>query len=212
MLRLTLQRRIVLFILGTTLLPYTLFAAPPYHPTKPQNRDSQANILGDLQHDIENHEVELQMFEERLITQENILDSLRQQVLDTTLANKELVKGNTASIDTRIEGVETSISGLMKDMRQLKNHANDSAKTLASYKKKITDMEQKIAILQGAMDSTLEALQVDAPSSSLKMYTVSSGDTLEKIARKQKTSIKKLKDLNSLTSDRIYVGQKLKLP
>ncbi|MEH7307555.1 C40 family peptidase [Neobacillus drentensis] len=43
-------------------------------------------------------------------------------------------------------------------------------------------------------------------------YIVKSGDTLEKIALQYKLTIKDLMALNKLTSDKIYVGQKLKVP
>ncbi|MBT2723995.1 LysM peptidoglycan-binding domain-containing protein [Bacillus sp. ISL-46] len=43
-------------------------------------------------------------------------------------------------------------------------------------------------------------------------YIVKSGDTLGKIAGQYKISVKDLKALNKLTSDRINVGQKLKVP
>ncbi len=43
-------------------------------------------------------------------------------------------------------------------------------------------------------------------------YIVKNGDTLEKITLKYKLTIKDLKALNKLTSDKIYVGQKLKVP
>ena len=39
-----------------------------------------------------------------------------------------------------------------------------------------------------------------------------SGDALEKIARNNGTTVKALKALNNLKTDRINVGQKLKLP
>lgn len=41
-------------------------------------------------------------------------------------------------------------------------------------------------------------------------YTVVKGDTLSKIAKKKKTTITKLKKLNKLKSNLIFVGQKLK--
>ena len=44
------------------------------------------------------------------------------------------------------------------------------------------------------------------------LYVVKPGDTLGHIARANHTSVKALKDVNSLTSDMISVGAKLKLP
>jgi len=44
------------------------------------------------------------------------------------------------------------------------------------------------------------------------VYVVKSGDTLTRIATRFNTTVKELKSLNGLTTDRINVGQKLKLP
>jgi len=44
------------------------------------------------------------------------------------------------------------------------------------------------------------------------VYVVKSGDTLSRIATLNKTTVKELKSINGLTTDRINVGQKLKLP
>lgn len=43
-------------------------------------------------------------------------------------------------------------------------------------------------------------------------HVVKSGDTLGRIARTHKTTVEKLRSINGLTSDRILVGQVLKLP
>jgi LysM repeat protein len=43
-------------------------------------------------------------------------------------------------------------------------------------------------------------------------YTVKSGDSLTKIAKAHGTTIKAIRAENNLTTDRITVGQKLKIP
>jgi LysM repeat protein len=48
--------------------------------------------------------------------------------------------------------------------------------------------------------------------SSGDQYSVSKGDTLSRIARMYGVSVSSLKSANSLSSDRIYVGQKLVIP
>jgi LysM repeat protein len=44
------------------------------------------------------------------------------------------------------------------------------------------------------------------------LYVVKSGDTLSRIAKVHGTTIKALKAVNGLASDRIIVGAKLKIP
>jgi LysM repeat protein len=52
----------------------------------------------------------------------------------------------------------------------------------------------------------------DPAAAGVEEYTVKSGDTLTRIGRKFGTTPKALRQLNSLKSDRIMVGQKLKVP
>jgi LysM repeat protein len=51
-----------------------------------------------------------------------------------------------------------------------------------------------------------------AATGAAESYTVKTGDTLTRIAKAHGTSAAALRDLNGLTTDRINVGQKLKLP
>jgi len=52
----------------------------------------------------------------------------------------------------------------------------------------------------------------DVSDSSAATYSVKSGDTLTRIAKTHGTTVKAIKAENGLTTDRIKVGQKLKIP
>lgn len=54
--------------------------------------------------------------------------------------------------------------------------------------------------------------EVKLPVGDGKEYMVKPGDSLSKIAKEYKTTVKALKEANALTSDRIIVGQKLIVP
>jgi len=51
-----------------------------------------------------------------------------------------------------------------------------------------------------------------ADTASADIYVVKSGDTLEKIAKTHKTSVKAIQEVNGLKTTRIVVNQKLKMP
>jgi len=56
------------------------------------------------------------------------------------------------------------------------------------------------------------ARKIATPHNSTGVYVVKSGDTLTRIAKFQGTTVKAAKTANHLKSDRIFVGEKLKLP
>lgn len=191
----------ILFLTGAA---FALSAAPY------QNRSGTRHAFyDDLRHEVDNHEAEIRMFQERLNTQEVIVDALRQQVRDANDENRELVKGSTILLEDNVLHLGTSVKGITDDLRKLQAHGNDTAKVLNQHKKKMEEIEKKMDKLRETLQLVLDALQVSGKE---KVYEVVSGDTLEKIARKHETKIKKIKELNQLTSDRIYVGQKLKIP
>jgi len=169
-----------------------------------------APVFLDLKHELDNHETEIRTFDERLTTQENIIDSLRQQLLETVQKNRDLVKSNTSSVEARIASLEATVGSILADLRQLQSHANESSKALSQYKQKLADTNHHLENLHDSLNALLKVLQTDT-SEPINAYRVQNGDSLEKIARKNNMSVKKLKELNDLTNDRIFVGQVLKL-
>ena len=61
-------------------------------------------------------------------------------------------------------------------------------------------------------NATTSAAAAADTSAGESMYTVKSGDTLTSIATQYKVTVKALRSTNNLTTDRIRVGQKLKIP
>lgn len=177
-----------------------------------------------LKHEVSNHETEMKMFDERLNNEESRLDSLRQQFNETVQAQKELLKGSSSTLDERIGAVESTQKSLAADMRQLKNHANDTSNLLGQYQKKLSELEKLIeaqngnlAHLQSALKSMIDVMQgksvaVADVATGSRTYTVKSGDSLEKIAKANRTTIQAIKQVNSLAKDKIVVGQVLTMP
>jgi LysM repeat protein len=73
---------------------------------------------------------------------------------------------------------------------------------------------QKIHIPAPTVASVATASQTPAKetSGSRELYTVKSGDNLSKIATEHKTTVRAIRSANNLSTDRITVGQKLKIP
>lgn len=177
-----------------------------------------------LRHEVANHETEIRQNDQRIDNQEATLTSLRQQVLDTNQANKELVKGCSTTVDSKLSTLESTSKSLVADVTQLRTHANDTAAIIAQYKQKIAELENLISLqsqnidnLQAALKSLMEAMGtgskgIASADGSSKIYKVKNGDSLEKIARANNTTVKAIKELNGLTSDRINIGQALQMP
>lgn len=86
-----------------------------------------------------------------------------------------------------------------------------SLKQLNALKSDVIYVGQKLKVSGKATTASKPASTGTKPSTSASgTYTVKSGDSLGVIASRYKTSVASLKQLNGLSSDVIYVGQKLK--
>lgn len=184
-----------------------------------------------FRHEVNNHEAEIRIFDEKLRNLDTIIESLRDQLAESTRSHKDQLKGSSTSLETKIIALEALTKSLVSDLKQFKSHANESTIALGQYKQKITDLEkiveqqnQNIDHLQAAMRALTDALQVkdtlsikgsseksDTPLGAGK-YRVKNGDSLEKIARAHQTTVQVLKELNGMSNDKILVGKVLIVP
>lgn len=177
--------------------------------------------LESVRHEVNNHEAELRMLEERINNQEQTLSSLRQQLIDALQVNKDLVKGSTTTMEGKLQALDTLMKAIQQDLSQLKTHANEISAALNKNQQKIQELErtaqqqgQNTDNLHTAVQALTDALQLkECPTtSSQKGYRVKSGDSLQKIAKAHGTTTRALKELNQLKNDRILIGQTLQIP
>lgn len=153
-------------------------------------------LVGDpLRMMVDNHEEELRAFEERLVNQETIMDSLRNMVQESGSQQKNQVN--------------ISISAQERQLKSLQDR-------IIELEKKTQAQAHQINLLQDALKTFIDSFSTSStPSvelSSAKTYVVKNGDSLGKIARAHRTTTQTLRQMNNLSSDKIIIGQKLQVP
>ena len=169
----------------------------------------------DVKHDLNTYQIEHYVIEGKLADQEQLIATLRQQVA-------ELISGKSSSLSQELQNLEKKLHQLSKkqekmgtDIQQLGSHANDTTTALSQYKEKILHLENLIHAQNLQLQEACKVKEALAKLSQLesgKIYTVQSGDSLEKIARQSHTTVEEIKKLNKMTSDLIVVDQQLYLP
>lgn len=128
----------------------------------------------------------------------------------------ELLKGQLAKLQSgeklqkRIDEIEKTQSKILTDLRQLSGYTTKASNSLAVLEKQVektTSRVNEVAKLKNTLTSISKAIGSNSP-----IHKVSSGDSLEKIARKYNTTVPNLKKANGLTSNTIIIGQELRIP
>lgn len=171
------------------------------YPVRDRQQPQQTVVIKELTQELEATQDQVRLLEERLRVQENIVDALRDQLYDTKDAQKELIRGSETAVAGRIASLESSYQGVGSDLKTLRKHLSETAKSVAS-------IQQDIVHLQSAMKSLAGVFKEESSAT----YKVSAGDSLEKIARRYGISIKELKEMNNLKNDTIFTGQMLRVP
>jgi LysM repeat protein len=192
--------------------------------------------ISDLKHEMHNHEAEIRMFEDRLTNQETSFETLRQQLIEDVECKQEATQANQIQLATKVESLdflvknlESMIKGIAADLRQMKTTTNESIGTFGQYKQKMSELENRLDThhehmqnLENAVNALVEIMKTQETKKAMmtqsseesKNYKVQPGDTLRKIAKAKKVSVKALKEANQLNNDEdcILIGQILKIP
>lgn len=147
--------------------------------------------ISDLKHALHTYQVDLRIAEEKIRKQEN---TIKQQPKMIGLEDKILI-------------LEKKLVAIEKGYEKLSNHTTQIETKLSEVGK------LKDTLISLSKNVKKEAAPIAVPvDKSYKTYKVKGGDNLEKIARIENTSIDTLKKVNHLETDKIFIGQILKVP
>lgn len=182
-------------------------------------RDMQQEI-DDLRQKVHCYETERDILEEKIHKQEASLSKLQKDLASSQSSSQTLSHNKITQLENRIDSLEKKNESLLTDLKSLRAHANETTTSLTTFNGKIGELEQNlthnVTHLKGAVESLVKAMQKGTPldgttemRGSTKIYHVKAGDSLERIAKNNKVSVDKIKKLNSLSKDRITIGQEL---
>jgi LysM repeat protein len=127
-----------------------------------------------------------------------------EQKIELELLKEQVAKiHNAEKLQKRIDEIEKTQNRILTDLRQLSGALNQTSSATASLESRINE----VAKLKTTLTSISKAI-----GSGGAIHKVSSGDSLEKIARKYNTTVSDLKRVNGLSSNTIIIGQELKIP
>ena len=118
---------------------------------------------------------------------------------------------------------QTRLQHIAADLKEMQKHLNEAIAAIGSLREGLEASRREQSQVKGALNAVVEALELEVPKSPsaqmapassepTELYVVVAGDSLAKIAKRHGTQTSKLKEINGLKSDRIFVGQKLKIP
>ncbi len=179
-----------------------------YSEPAPQNTaflEEMRVTLIDLKHAVNSQKMDLALLDEKVsrLSATSQTENLKQELAS--------LKEQFASLEEKTSADLVELSSYAK---QVSSALSDSRGQIASLQQHVNQQGERldeVGKLRTTISSLSKAMSKPAEKSS-KTYRVRSGDSLEKIARAQQTSIDELKKVNNLTSNKIIIGQELKIP
>ncbi|MCC5832386.1 MAG: LysM peptidoglycan-binding domain-containing protein [Chlamydiales bacterium] len=186
------------------LMSGALFAAPHHESVALQEMRVALDQVG---YQIHSHQVEIDLFQERLARLEKSVEGF----------GRQLKQGSQdRTLEGRLAKLEKAHETLISDFKSLKGHLNETNSSLSACQTKLSQIDKQLSSdikgLKSSLESMLSLLQKGEGASPTKIYVVKPGDSLGQIALDHRTDTRTLKQLNNLSTDTIYPGQKLSLP
>lgn len=169
----------------------------------------------EIKHDLNTYEIEHHVLEGKLIDQEQTISLLKGQIAELKSGKLESFMQEVQTLEKKLHQISKKQDKIVSDIRQLSSHANDTTTALSQYKEKIAHFEKAISTQNQQLKELAKLKDGVAKLTKLErqnVYSVKSGDSLEKIARENGTTVEELKKLNQMTTDLIVVDQLLNLP
>ncbi len=136
-------------------------------------------------------------------------------ILDEKMRKQEAGKTQTtpqATLESRISALEKTLEKVSADLRTLNTTTHQALTKIQSLEQQSashTKQLDNVSQLKNTLTTISKAIG-QTPSATAS-YKVKAGDSLEKIAKLHQVPVDTLKKINKLTSDKIVIGQELKL-
>jgi LysM repeat protein len=169
---------------------------------------------------------QIALFEEVRIALFDVKQTLNTQKLDLELLEEKVAKLDRRSevspaLEQRLSTLEHLQEGAMSDIRSLNQFLKETASSLDQLQQQFLTLDQRlkheserlgeVANLRSTISSLSKAMSSHTQNMG-KTHRVRTGESLEKIARQYETSVEEIKRTNGLTTNKILIGQELKIP
>ena len=164
--------------------------------------------LEDVKHQLHGVSMDVNIIEDKVNNRDEEFSSFQDQMAAGTQVQHRKLRGDFTDFENRLENFERFRESVQVDFRQLKDNVNELTKAFAKNQNALNVTEQNVGSIKSALETIMGAVQ----KGSTMTYKVQSGDSLEKISRKNNTTVQAIKELNGLDGDLIVIGQELRLP
>jgi LysM repeat protein len=134
------------------------------------------------------------------------------EILEERVNRQESKLTKTATLEQKMAALEAKFRSLEKRQEQTLADIRKIGKLATATDMSIASLKQEMSTQMANMKGALEAVVAVAKAGQQTSYQVKSGDTLERIAGRQGTTVAAIQRANNLSTDRIIVGQELVIP